>query len=299
MSTDKLKMPAYGGQALIEGVLMRGSHFLAAAVRKPDGTIITKTEKLGGLYTSRLAKIPFLRGIVILWDALGLGTQYLTFSANQQGDENEKIEGPTLYLTLAISLLVAIALFFVAPAAVAQLIEGWTHWGALVSNLIEGLIRLIMIVGYIWAVGLMPDVRRVFAYHGAEHKTINAFEAGAALIPEEVSKFTTLHPRCGTAFLLVLVIFSIIAFSLLGETSVAWRIISRIVLIPILAMFAYEYIRWTSNHLDNRFIRLLAWPSLQLQRLTTRDPSFEMLEVSITAFHTMYNLENNLGSDRS
>jgi uncharacterized protein YqhQ len=292
MSTDKLRMPSYGGQALIEGVLMRGSRFLAAAVRTPDGKIVTKTEQLGGLYTSRLAKIPFLRGIVILWDALGLGTQYLTYSANQQGGEEEKIEGSTLYLTLAFSLLIAVALFFVTPAAIAQLIEGWTHWGTLSSNLIEGLIRLLLIVGYIYLVGLMPDVRRVFGYHGAEHKTINAFEAGANLTPEEVSKYSTLHPRCGTAFLLVLVIFSIIAFALLGDLSVAWRILSRIIFLPVLAMLAYEYIRWTASHLDNSFVRTLAWPSLQLQKLTTRNPSLDMLEVSILAFTTMYNLEN-------
>ena len=138
----------------------------------------------------------------------------------------------------------------------------------------------------------MPDVSRVFGYHGAEHKTINAFEAGATLTPDEVSKYSTLHPRCGTAFLLVLVIFSIIAFAIMGDVSVAWRILSRIIFLPVLAMLAYEYIRWTASHLDNSFVRKLAWPSLQLQKLTTRNPSLEMLEVSILAFTTMYNLEN-------
>lgn len=292
MSTEKLKMPSYGGQALIEGVLMRGSRYLTAAVRTPDGTIVTKTDELSGLYQSKLVKVPFLRGLIILWDALGLGTQYLTYSANLQGSEEEKIEGSTLYLTLGFSLLVSIALFFVAPAALAHLLEGWLNWGSLASNLTEGLIRLILIVGYIWLVGLMPDVSRVFGYHGAEHKTINAFEAGAELTPEIVASYSTLHPRCGTAFLLVLVIFSIIAFALIGEVSILWRIITRIILIPVLAMLAYEYIRWTANHLDNHFVRLLAWPSLQLQRLTTRQPSLDMLEVAIKSFSTMYLMEH-------
>jgi uncharacterized protein YqhQ len=291
MSTGKLKLPAYGGQALIEGVLMRGSHFVAAAVRDPQGKIITKSEPLTGIYTTKLAKIPFLRGIVILWDSLGLGTKYLTYSANIQTGEDEKIEGPMLGLTLLFSFAIAIGLFFLAPAALVQLLEKWLHLSAFVGNLIEGLIRLALVIGYIWAVGKMKDIHQVFCYHGAEHKTINAFESGVELTPENVSKFSIQHPRCGTGFILILVIFSVILFSLLGPMTMFMRLLTRVLLLPVLVMLAYEYMRFTANHLDNAVIRMLAAPGLAMQKLTTSEPTNEMLEVSITAFKTMYDQE--------
>lgn len=287
MATDKLKLPSYGGQALIEGVLMRGSQNLAAAFRAPDGSIVVEKEKLEGIYKSRLAKIPFLRGLVILWDALGLGTRYLTKSANIQSGEDEQIEGTTLFLSLALSFGIAIALVFVAPAALGKWIADLAGWSAFWASAIEGVVRLLIVVGYIWAIGFMKDIARVFAYHGAEHKTINAFEAGAELRPEVVQTYSLQHPRCGTAFLLTLVIFSVIAFALIGSLPFGWTVLSRIVLIPVLAMMAYEYIRWTANHLDSPVVRTLAKPSLALQKLTTREPSLDMLEISIAAFNTM------------
>lgn len=287
MATDKLKLPSYGGQALIEGVLMRGSQNLAAAFRAPDGSIVVEKEKLEGIYKSRLAKIPFLRGLVILWDALGLGTRYLTKSANIQSGEDEQIEGTTLFLSLALSFGIAIALVFVAPAALGKWIADLAGWSAFWASVIEGVVRLLIVVGYIWAIGFMKDIARVFAYHGAEHKTINAFEAGAELRPEVVQTYSLQHPRCGTAFLLTLVIFSVIAFALIGSLPFGWTVLSRIVLIPVLAMMAYEYIRWTANHLDSPVVRTLAKPSLALQKLTTREPSLDMLEISIAAFNAM------------
>lgn len=287
MATDKLKLPSYGGQALIEGVLMRGSQNLAAAFRAPDGSIVVEKEKLEGIYKSRLAKIPFLRGLVILWDALGLGTRYLTKSANIQSGEDEQIEGTTLFLSLALSFGIAIALVFVAPAALGKWIADLAGWSAFWASAIEGVVRLLIVVGYIWAIGFMKDIARVFAYHGAEHKTINAFEAGAELRPEVVQTYSLQHPRCGTAFLLTLVIFSVIAFALIGSLPFGWTVLSRIVLIPVLAMMAYEYIRWTANHLDSPVVRTLAKPSLALQKLTTREPSLDMLEISIAAFNAM------------
>ncbi len=189
MSTSKLKLPAYGGQALIEGVLMRGSKNLAAAFRAPSGEINVETEILSGIYTSRLVKIPFLRGLVILWDAIGLGTRYITKSANIQTGENEKIEGPAMVATIIFSFALAIGLFFLLPTGIAALFQKWLNFSPFMANLIEGLIRLILVILYIWVVGKAPDIRRVFTYHGAEHKTINAFEAGATLIPSEVKSF--------------------------------------------------------------------------------------------------------------
>lgn len=293
MKINDLKMPSYGGQALIEGVLMRGKKYLAAAFREPDGSIRVVNEELSGIYKSRLARLPFLRGLVILWDALGLGMKYITISANIQTGENEKLEGPAMAFTVLFSFALAIGFFFLLPAGVAALIQNFSGISPFLTNLFEGLIRLILIILYIWLVGKNKDIHRVFSYHGAEHKTINAFEAGANLLPEEVSKFPLYHPRCGTGFILILVIFSIILFTIIGPIpNLVIRLISRVVLIPILVMIAYEYMRFASNYISHPFLRILSTPGMLLQRLTTNEPSIEILEVSIAAFKTMYELEN-------
>jgi uncharacterized protein YqhQ len=285
------KLVNYGGQALIEGVMMRGKKFCALAMRAPDGKITTKVEPLGGIYKSPLIKIPFFRGLVLLWDSLGLGMRALTESANVQTGEGEKLEGPILYLTLGLTFLAAIGIFFLAPAGVGWLSEHYLHWNAWWSNLLEGILRLFLLVGYIWGIGFMPDITRVFAYHGAEHKTINAFEAGADLTPGIVKNFSLEHPRCGTAFLLTLMVLSLFFFTILGPLPIAWRLVSRIVMIPILAGVAYEYLRWTAAHLNYSFVRLIVRPNLALQHLTTREPDEKMLEVAISAFQTMRKAE--------
>ena len=281
------KLPSYGGQALIEGVLMRGSKSLAAAMRKPDGEIVIETELLTGIYTNPLVKTPFIRGLVLLWDSLGIGMHYLTVSANLQTGEDEKLEGPVLYLTLAASLAIGIGIFFLAPAGIGHLAMNYLGWSSWWSNVLEGVLRLIFAIGYIWGIGKMPDIARVFAYHGAEHKTINAFEAGAEMTPESVSKYSLEHPRCGTAFLLTLIILSVIVFAFLGPLPGVWRYVIRLLLIFPLASLAYEIIRFSSNHLSNPLVQIIVKPNMALQRLTTREPSLEMLEVSITAFQTM------------
>jgi len=291
---SELKMPTYGGQAVIEGVMMRGLKAVAIAMRAPNKEIVIHTENLGGIYKSRIAKIPFIRGLVMLWDALGLGMRALTISANVQTDEEEKIEGPMLYVTLGISLIFGVGLFFLLPAVVGQLAENYLGISSWWGNLAEGVMRLFLLIAYIWLVALMPDIRRVYAYHGAEHKTINAFEAGADLTPETVSRFSLEHPRCGTAFLLTLVLLSVLIFSLLGPMPMIWRLVSRILLLPVLAGVAYEYIRWTSNHMDSPFVRVLVRPNLALQHLTTREPSLDMLEVSIAAFNAMQTSEHQV-----
>jgi len=286
------KLPMYGGQAVIEGVMMRGKSSLAVAMRAPDQNIVIHTEPLSGIYKSKIIQIPFLRGLIGLWDALGLGMRALTISANTQTGEDEKLEGPALYLTLIVSLSFGIGLFFLAPALIGQLSERYLGLNAWWGNLIEGLLRLILVVGYIWVVGFMPDIRRVFAYHGAEHKVINTFEAGDELTPEIAATHSLEHPRCGTAFLLTLVLLSVVLFSLLGPLPVEWRLLSRILLLPVLAGIAYEYLKWTANHLDSAFVRFIIKPNLALQHLTTREPSLEMLEVSIAAFNAMRSEED-------
>ncbi len=283
----KLKMPSYGGQAVIEGVLMRGKHVVAMAMRKPDGSIETIQEELSGIYKSSIREIPILRGLILLWDALVLGMRMITISANAQSGENEKIEGPALYGTVAFSLLLGIAIFFLAPAGLGQLAEKYLGWNSFSGNILEGVVRLGLFILYLWAIGFMPDIRRVFGYHGAEHKTINAFEDNAQLTPAEVAKYTTEHPRCGTAFLMTLVLLSIIVFALLGPLPLLWRFASRILLLPLLAGLAYEYLRFSSNHIESPLMRALIAPNLWLQKLTTREPDLPMLEVAIQAFKTM------------
>jgi len=292
MPTDKLRLPSYGGQALIEGVLMRGAKFVAAAFRMPTGEISIETEELSTIYQSRLSKIPFLRGLVILWDALGLGMRFLTLSANKQVGEDEKIEGPQMALTMVVSLAVAVGLFFIGPAAIGKGMESLLRIPSGWGNLIEGIVRLVIVILYIWAIGKMPDIRRVFAYHGAEHKTINAFEAGAPLTPEIVARFSLEHPRCGTSFLLTVVILSVIVFSAIGDLPFWWTLASRILLLPFIAMLGYEYIRWAANHLDSPIVRGMIKPNLALQKLTTNEPTMDILEVAIAAFNAMYVLEN-------
>ena len=293
MTTGQLKLPSYGGQALIEGVLMRGSRACAAAFRLPTGEISVQTELLSGIYQSPIRKMLFLRGLIGLWDSMVLGTRYLITSANMQGSEEEKIEGKTLYLTVGISFLIGIGFFFLLPAGVAQGLEAWTSIPPWVGNLIEGMIRLVLLVGYLWGIGKSADITRLFGYHGAEHKTINAFEAGLPLDPESIQTQSTRHTRCGTGFLLTLVVFSIILFAFLTPLDPWLRLLGRLVLLPVLSMISYEYIRFTANHLSNPLVRALAAPSLALQGLTTRPPSLDMLEVSAAAFNAMLALESN------
>jgi uncharacterized protein YqhQ len=270
---------------------MRGRKAMAIAMRGPAGDIVVHTEKLTKVYQSPLTKIPFLRGSILLWDALGLGMTALTISANVQTGEDEKLEGPMLYLTLGFSLLFGIGLFFLVPYGVGKLVQ-LVIKDPLVINLSEGVFRLLLIMGYMSLIGLMPDIKRVFQYHGAEHKTINAYEAGSELTPEKVAQFPLEHPRCGTSFLLTLAVVSIFAFSFLHGFNVGFQIAGRILLIPVLAGISLEYIRWMANNLSSPIVCQMIKPNLWLQKLTTREPDLAMLEVSIRSFNEMMALEN-------
>jgi uncharacterized protein YqhQ len=283
----KERLPNYGGQALIEGVMMRGQNVCAMAARAPDQSILIEKQNLGQIYRGWLARIPFLRGLLILGDALVLGMRALTFSVNIQADEDEKIEGASMVITLLFSLSAGIALFFLLPAGIAYLFEITLGLNGVGISIVEGAVRLLLLIGYIWGIGFIPEIRRVYGYHGAEHKTINAFEAGATMDVKSVSRFSREHPRCGTAFLLTVVIFSIFIFSLLGPLPIHIRLLSRVLLVPFLAMISYEYIRFTSRFRKTLWARVIIAPNLALQRLTTRDPDEGMIEVAIAAFETM------------
>ncbi len=285
----------YGGQAVIEGVMMRGQKRMTIAVRRPDGGIEVHSEPLNPrIYSSRINKMPFVRGVTMLWDALGLGMRALMFSADvAMGEEEVDFQGPVAWGTVAVSLLIAVGVFFVLPL----LVIGWAeqYLGATIwSNVVEGVFRLALFVGYVWAIGFMPDIRRVFGYHGAEHKAINAYENDVPLVPEQICTQSITHPRCGTAFLLIVMVISIFVFVLLGTPSIWLRIISRIVLIPVIAGLAYEFLKFSAAHDRNPLIKLLVAPGLALQDLTTREPDNDMLEVSAAALTRLLEEENML-----
>ena len=291
----------YGGQAVIEGVMMRGSRALAVAVRDPQGNIVVHTEPLNAkIYGNGIARMPFVRGLTMLWDALGLGIKSLMFSAEValeeentpagDGKEAGKVfEGPMQWGTVLFSLTFSILLFFVFPTFVARVVVNLLNMAEyhILENAIEGLVRLALLVGYVWVIAFMPDIKRLYRYHGAEHKTINAYEAGAELTPTNVARFPLEHPRCGTAFLLTVVVISILIYSFLPPMGLGLRMLSRIVLLPVIAGVAYEFLRFSAAHQDNALIRLITKPNLALQHLTTAEPDETMLAVAITAFERM------------
>jgi len=282
----------YGGQAVIEGVLMRGAHQAAIAVRRPDnGEIVVKTEPVSALYRGSISKIPFLRGIPMLWDALGLGMRALFYSAEVVGqaeDPEFTMEDGAGIATGGVSILVGVTLFMLLPSWIAG---GLVQGSNLLFNVVEGLIRLLILVAYMVAVGQMEEIRRVFAYHGAEHATINAYEDGAPLTVEGVRPYSTAHARCGTAFLLLVVLISILVFMPFGKPPLLIRLPLRLLMVPVISGIAYEVLRFTGKHAENPVIRWLIKPNLALQRLTTRQPDDEMLEVAITALKAVLEKE--------
>lgn len=263
---------------------MRGRKAMAVAIRHPSGEIIVHAEPLTArIYTSPVAKLPFIRGLTLLWDALGLGIRALMYSANiALAEEDVEFGGPMAWGTVILSLAMGVGLFFVTPLLLVSIVD--RHIASpLASNIVEGFIRLGFLIAYIALIGLLPDIRRVFAYHGAEHKAINAYEDGAPLEPRAVRVYSTAHARCGTALLLVVGVLAIFFFSLLGRPPMVWRILSRILLIPLIAGVAYELIRLSAAHGHNPLVRAVLAPGLALQRLTTREPDDSMLEVAIAA----------------
>lgn len=277
----------YGGQAVIEGVMMRGRTAIAVAVRAPSGDVIMHQEPIPRPYTRKLFAWPFLRGLLGLYEMLVLGTRMLLFSAEVATGEADEAEAAlktkSLNAGAGIGMLVAVVIFLLIPVLLTRPVD---HLGvsAAVSNIVEGLIRLAMFLGYVLLIGRMPEIRRVFAYHGAEHKTINAFEAGAPMTVEGVRPASVQHPRCGTGFLLVVAVLCIVVFAALGRPPLALRLLSRVVLIPVVAAIAYELLRLGANHYHRQLVRLLLRPSLALQRLTTREPDDDQIAVAIRAF---------------
>ena len=273
----------YGGQAVIEGVMIRGPHSVAVACRRPNGEIAVRRETLSGVYTGLLRHIPFLRGVIVLWETLALGMRSLIFSSNVALGEEENEISPIAVIGMGLAALVVVAaIFFAGPVLLTSWLEGRID-SSIVVVVIEGLIRLAILVAYIGLIGLVPDIRRVYAYHGAEHKSIHALEAGDPLKPTAVQRHPTAHVRCGTSFLLTIVVVSVVLFAALGSQELWMRVASRVVLIPVIAALAYELIRLGGRFYGNPVARVLMWPNLALQKLTTRQPDDSQVEVALRA----------------
>ena len=273
----------YGGQAVIDGVMMRGRQAVVTAVRRPSGGLAFNIQPLSPIYSGWMRRTPLLRGIIVLIEAMYLGIKSLLYSANVSlEEEGEQISGWLVWLLVAVSLGVAVVLFFLTPLFLTNLLENYITSSVLFA-LVEGLIRVVIIIIYLWAIGRMPDIKRYFAYHGAEHKTINAYEGGVPLEVEAVKAYSTAHTRCGTSFLFTVVIIAIIIFALVGLPETWMLVLSRIVLLPVVAALAYEVIYFSGRHTDNVVVRVLTAPGRWLQRLTTREPDDAQLEVAIEA----------------
>ena len=285
---EKSKTFHYGGQALIEGVMMLGPHDIGTAVRLPDGTIETSSKKRPSLFTGKAKKFPVLRGVLVLVETLVMGTQALLYSAEKAstGEDGEELPKSALLLAVAGSLAFGVLLFFVVPLLISRSLDAFIA-SDLVSNILEGLVRMLIFVLYVGLIGLMPDVKRVFGYHGAEHRTINAYEAGVPLTPSAVQAYSTSHARCGTSFIFVVLIVSIIVLALLGRPPLWISILSRIVLLPVIAGASYEFIKWSADRQDNALVRAITVPGLLLQKLVTRQPDDDQIEAAIEALKTV------------
>ena len=274
----------YGGQALIEGVLMRGRDAIAVALRHPDGRIVFATERLdSGFHGTRWSKLPFIRGLVVLYETLIVGTRWLVRSASVQAEEDGvELGRGAVALMLAITLFAGIGIFFLLPLFLASATAGNIE-NDLAQHAAEGLIRVVIFLGYLALISRMPDIARVFQYHGAEHMTIHALEAGDPLVPDAIGRHPTAHPRCGTEFLVVVIILSIFAFAIVGKQEPLVMIGSRILLVPVIAAVGYEVLRFGARHRGNPVVKAIMWPGILVQMITTKQPTPDMIEVAIVS----------------
>ena len=281
----------YGGQAVIEGVMMRGQKTMVTVVRRPSGELAMDTQPLAPIYTGWMREAPLIRGVIVLIETLVLGIKTLLYSARVSlEEEEEEISGGMVWVMVTISLALGVALFFVAPLFLTRLLN---IDSPLVFNLVEGFIRVAIFILFLKLISLMPDIKRVFAYHGAEHKTVNAYEDGVPLEAEAVRKYNTAHRRCGTSFLFAVLIIAIIVFALIGLPSLWLMVLSRIVLIPVIAVIGYEVTYFGANHAKNSLVRAILAPGLWLQSLTTREPDDSQLEVALAALRKVVEVDQN------
>lgn len=284
----------YGGQALIEGVMIRGQKAVVTAVRRPSGDMVIDTQPLSAIYSGRARRTPLLRGVIVLVEALVLGIKALLYSANVSlEEEGEEISGVLVWVMVILALGLAVVLFFITPLFLTRLFSSYVS-SSIVFHLIEGFIRIIVLIAYLKLLAFVPDIKRVFAYHGAEHKTINAYEDGAPLEVEAIRKYSTAHTRCGTSFLFVVFIIAIIVFALVGLPSLWLMILARIVLIPVISAFSYEIIYFAARHTKVGLIMAILAPGMWLQSLTTRAPDDSQLEAALSALRRAIEIDQGI-----
>ena len=287
----------YGGQAVIEGVMMRGRNSMAVAVRCPDGEITVKHEPLQGWFTGRIREIPLLRGPFVLIETMVLGIRTLLYSASVSVDEEEEISSALLWGSVIFGFIVALGLFVALPLLIITVFIDPYFSSPVVGNVADGVIRLVFFLIYLKVIALMPDIRRVFAYHGAEHKTINAYEAGEPLEVERTRNYSTAHTRCGTSFLLYVLVIAIIAHAFLGDPAWWLRFLERLAILPVIGAVSYEMIRFSAANIENKLVRIIIAPGLALQSLTTREPDDSMLEVAISALKPVLAADADLAEE--
>jgi len=289
--------PRYmGGQAVMEGVMMRGERTWAVAVRTPEGEIEVETHD-APRWAEKYRRLPLLRGVMMLAESLSLGFKALTWSANRQVPEEERLSPKTMGWTISVAMLFFVGLFILLPAFGARSLDRLIPLDGFWLHLAEGGLRLSIFVAYILAVGRLADIRRVFEYHGAEHKSIAAYENNVPLTPESAQRFTTQHVRCGTNFLLTVMVITIVVYAFFGRPALPLLIGSRVLLIPLIAGISYEIIRYAAKHMDRAWMRVAMRPGLALQRLTTRQPSLDQLEVAITSLRAVMTAEQQAEVD--
>jgi uncharacterized protein YqhQ len=291
----------YGGQAVMEGVMIRGKEGVAISVRQPNGELNTVRQPLASIYKGRLREMPLVRGIIALVETLVLGTRALLHSAQvAAAEEGEgKITAALLWGTVAVSFALVVALFVMVPLFATRYLIDPHIDSALLSNVFEGLIRIGIFIAYLKLISLMPDIKRVFAYHGAEHKVVNAYEAGVPLEVEAVKNYSTAHARCGTAFLFIVLIVAIFVFALVGQPTIWIRILSRIALIPVIAVISYEIMKFGAAHINNKIVRVILAPGLLLQSMTTMEPDDSQIEAAISALNEVIEIDRAADSSGS
>ncbi|MBW2562164.1 MAG: DUF1385 domain-containing protein [Deltaproteobacteria bacterium] len=273
----------YGGQAVIEGVMMRGQKAAVTAVRRPNGSVAMDIQMISAIYNGWLRRTLFVRGIIVLIESMVLGIKSLIYSANTALEEEEdQLSSKSVWLMMAVALALAVGLFFLAPLFITRAINPMIP-NSVVFHVIEGVVRLVFFIGYLWAISRMSDIQRVFTYHGAEHKTVNAHEANVPLEVSEIRAYSTAHTRCGTSFLFVVLILAIVIFAAIGRQELWIMIVTRIVLIPVIAGISYEITYWGSRYSHLKIVRAILTPGLWLQRLTTGEPEDDQLEIAIAA----------------
>jgi uncharacterized protein YqhQ len=292
---DRLRV---GGQAVIEGVMMRSPNSMAVAVRRPNGEIVVKRERLDFFSEKKFfSKLPLVRGVINLLSALVLGMKALNFSANQSLEEEQEVSSWTMGLTFTFALCFGIFLFFLVPLFLTKWLRftiPMVSTSGILFNLVDGMIRLMIFLAYLWAISFFKEVRRIFEYHGAEHKSIFAFESGELLVADRVRNFSYLHPRCGTSFLLIVMVVSILVFALIPhQLAFGYKVASRVVFIPLIAGLAYEIIRFADQKRERKSMQYFIKPGLWLQRLTAREPSEDQIEVALRALHEVLELEGH------